>query len=176
MASVVKEFQALRNCQKLKITDVKVKAGSLFGVAVSQDKQSLVLRLHPAVPLHGLGLQTFDYTAELQPGGNITISAKVTIDARLYIRNSTVTSRCPHGRMWEQRRTRTCPYPDELSGYGSIRPPPRLISNELFAQKESVISERSLSDLHVHYGQFFVHDLDFSSPLPRFEFQGILNE
>ncbi|XP_065063502.1 uncharacterized protein LOC135689732 [Rhopilema esculentum] len=100
MASVVKEFQALRNCQKLKITDVKVKAGSLFGVAVSQDKQSLVLRLHPAVPLHGLGLQTFDYTAELQPGGNITISAKVTIDARLYIRNSTVTSRCPHGRMW----------------------------------------------------------------------------
>ena len=34
----------------------------------------------------------------------------------------------------EQRRTRTCPYPDELSGYGSIRPPPRLISNELFAQ------------------------------------------
>ena len=34
----------------------------------------------------------------------------------------------------QQRESKTCPYPDELSGFGSNRPSPRLISNELFAQ------------------------------------------
>ena len=34
----------------------------------------------------------------------------------------------------QQRVAKTCPFPHENSGYGSNRPSPRLISNELFAQ------------------------------------------
>ena len=34
----------------------------------------------------------------------------------------------------QQRDSRKCPYPTELNGIGSNRPPPRKISNKLFAQ------------------------------------------
>lgn len=40
----------------------------------------------------------------------------------------------------KQMRRKTCPFPDENSGYGSNRPSPRFISNELFAQVKSCLA------------------------------------
>lgn len=71
----------------------------------------------------------------------------------------------------QQTVSKTCPYPMELSGIGSNRPSPRLISNTLMSQFKDHFSKRNLSDFTMHYGQFLVHDTDHSSPLPRFEFQ-----
>eukprot|EP00794_Sanderia_malayensis_P020124 gene20124-22096_t len=228
-------FTSLTKCPRIKIAKVNVKPGARFSVDVNPDKRSLKLKLHPAIPLTGLAMQSFTYDINVENSktGNVTrtATAKVTIDARVYIRNKTVSSICPNGKMWlpgmpvpvatkarqfdgvsnnmqylhwgaakenlrrlvpskyvddismpagsctpKQRKDKTCPYPNENSGYGSTRPAARHISNELFMQKEWVESERGLSDLFVHYGQFLAHDLDFSSPLPRFEFQGHLNE
>ncbi|XP_031572884.1 uncharacterized protein LOC116306893 [Actinia tenebrosa] len=76
----------------------------------------------------------------------------------------------------QQRKLGTCTFPDELNGIGSNRPSPRNISNVLFYQVKSKISSRRLSDMHAHFGQFLAHDTDFSSPLPRFEFDGQLND
>ena len=53
----------------------------------------------------------------------------------------------------EQRKNNTCAYSQEYSGYGSTRPSPRMISNVLFRQTESIISERRINDFHVHFGQ-----------------------
>ena len=53
----------------------------------------------------------------------------------------------------EQRENNTCAYSQEYSGYGSTRPSPRVISNVLFRQTGSIISERKLNDFHVHFGQ-----------------------
>ncbi|KAK3733354.1 hypothetical protein QZH41_013682 [Actinostola sp. cb2023] len=75
----------------------------------------------------------------------------------------------------QQKKSNTCEYPDEMNGYGSNRPSPRNISNVLFHQVEPLISSRKLSDMHAHFGQFVAHDTDFSSPLPRFEFEWRLN-
>lgn len=74
----------------------------------------------------------------------------------------------------EQKQSGNCRYVDAVSGFGSQRPSPRTISNELFRQIEPAISARRLSDLHTHFGQFLSHDTDFSSPLPRYEFEGFL--
>lgn len=53
----------------------------------------------------------------------------------------------------EQRKNNTCAYSQEYSSYGSTRPSPRVISNVLFRQIESVVSERKINDFHVHFGQ-----------------------
>jgi hypothetical protein len=50
-------------------------------------------------------------------------------------------------------------------------PNPRLISNEIFAQKESILNNRNLSDMVWQWGQFLDHDLDlapenFDEPMP----------
>lgn len=66
--------------------------------------------------------------------------------------------------------TNTCPYPMEFSGVGSTRPSPRLISNRLMIQKHDVFSKRNMSDFTMHFGQFFSHDNDHSTPLPRKDF------
>lgn len=76
----------------------------------------------------------------------------------------------------EERQSGNCRYADAVSGFGSHRPSPRTISNELFRQIEPKISTRRLSDLHSHFGQFLSHDTDFSSPLPRYEFEGQLTD
>ncbi|XP_028512493.1 peroxinectin A, partial [Exaiptasia diaphana] len=75
----------------------------------------------------------------------------------------------------QERISNICRYPDEMNGYGSNRPSPRNVSNVLFHQIEPIISSRKLSDMHAHFGQFLTHDIDFSSPLPRFEFESTLN-
>lgn len=53
----------------------------------------------------------------------------------------------------KQRLNDTCPYTQEYSAYGSTRPSPRQISNVLFRQSQSIISERKINDFHVHFGQ-----------------------
>jgi hypothetical protein len=53
----------------------------------------------------------------------------------------------------KQRYNNTCAYKQEYSGYGSTRPSPRVISNVLFRQTKSIISERKINDFHVHFGQ-----------------------
>ncbi len=73
----------------------------MFGVVINPDKKSLQLKLHPAIPLTGLGKQSFSYKVKVSPErSNTTASATVTIDARVFLRNKTVTSMCPSGRMW----------------------------------------------------------------------------
>ena len=41
---------------------------------------------------------------------------------------------------------------------------------------EDVPSQRHLSDMVTQWGQFLAHDTDFSSPLPRFEFQNVRSD
>jgi hypothetical protein len=53
----------------------------------------------------------------------------------------------------EQRNNHTCAYSQEYSGYGSTRPSPRVISNELFRQTEPIISKRKINAFNVHFGQ-----------------------
>ena len=53
----------------------------------------------------------------------------------------------------EQRNNHTCAYSQEYSGYGSTRPSPRVISNELFQQTKSIISQRKINAFHLHFGQ-----------------------
>lgn len=43
-------------------------------------------------------------------------------------------------------------------------------------QPTSMPTTRYLSDLLVQWGQFLVHDTDFSSPLPRYEFQSVRSD
>ena len=74
--------------------------GAPFGVEISKDRQSLNLKLHPAIPLSGLGKRKFTYTVQVDSIPNKKSIGIVNIDARVYLRNKTVTSRCPHGRMW----------------------------------------------------------------------------
>ncbi|CAB4028055.1 Peroxinectin A, partial [Paramuricea clavata] len=76
----------------------------------------------------------------------------------------------------KQRNNNTCAYKQEYSGYGSTRPSPREISNVLFRQTKSIISERKINDFHVHFGQFLSHDTDLTITLPRFEFQETFND
>ena len=66
-------------------------------VVINNDRQSVSLQLHPAIPLKNLGVERFIYGVSL---ANTTVFAEVTIDARVYIRNKTVSSMCPSGRMW----------------------------------------------------------------------------
>ena len=44
----------------------------------------------------------------------------------------------------------------------SSLPSPRLISNEIFSQKESILNDRNLSDMVWQWGQFLDHDIDLS--------------
>ena len=74
--------------------------GAPYGVEINKDRQSLNLKLHPAIPLDGLGKQKFTYTVQVDSKPNKKSIGIVNIDARVYLRNKTVTSRCPHGRMW----------------------------------------------------------------------------
>jgi hypothetical protein len=74
------------------------------------------------------------------------------------------------------RRKQQCHFPKEFTGEGSTRPSAREISNKLFHQTQNIPSKRHLSDLLGQWGQFLAHDTDFSSPLPRYEFQTRSND
>ena len=74
--------------------------GAPFGVEISKDRQSLSLKLHPAIPMSGLGKQRFTYWVQVNSLPGKRDKGIVNIDARIYLRNQTVTSVCPHGRMW----------------------------------------------------------------------------
>ncbi|XP_062515696.1 uncharacterized protein LOC134191133 isoform X2 [Corticium candelabrum] len=76
----------------------------------------------------------------------------------------------------ETRSSRQCYFSGEFAGEGSTRPSARKISNKLFHQIKDMPSERHLSDMLTQWGQFLVHDTDFSSPLPRFEFQTVRSD
>ena len=73
------------------------------------------------------------------------------------------------------RRVAPSAYADKIdSPSGASRPSTRVISNALFSQPtgENVYSKEGLSELHVHFGQFLTHDIDFSTPLADFKAEG----
>jgi hypothetical protein len=73
------------------------------------------------------------------------------------------------------RRVAPSAYSDKIdSPSGASRPSTRVISNALFSQPtgENIYSRKGLSELHVHFGQFLTHDIDFSTPLADFKAEG----
>ncbi|CAH3032723.1 unnamed protein product, partial [Porites evermanni] len=76
----------------------------------------------------------------------------------------------------EQKQNGNCRYMNAVNGFGSNRPSPRKISNELFQQLDSEISARRLSDLSPNFGQFLAHDTDLSGPMSGDAFTEVLSD